>query len=115
MSLMLQASQQGESFRILETAIIPENPIAPNRKRIALMGCILAGLAGIALVAFLEMRNPIIRTVGQLERHLGLRAVAVIPNVHVASERAWRRVFWIIGLAVFAIAVLIVLAMVSGR
>ncbi len=115
MSLMLQASQQGESFRILETAIIPENPIAPNRKRIALMGCILAGLAGIALVAFLEMRNPIIRTEGQLERHLGLRAVAVIPNVHVASERAWRRIFWIVGLAVFAIAVLIVLAMVSGR
>lgn len=115
MSLMLQASQQGESFRILETAIIPESPIAPNRKRIALMGCILAGLAGIALVAFLEVRNPIIRTESQLERHLGLRAVAVIPNVHVARERAWRRAFWIIGLTVFAIAVLVVLAMVSGK
>ncbi|SHH54498.1 GumC family protein [Cognatishimia maritima] len=115
MSLMLQASQQGESFQILETAVAPETPIAPNRKRIAFLGCILSGLAGIVAVVILEMRNPIIRTEAQLERQLGLRAVAVIPLVHVARERTWRRIFWTIGLLVFALATLAVLAFVSVR
>ena len=115
MSLMLQASQQGESFRVLERAVAPDNPIAPNRKRIAFLGSILSVMAGVVVVLFLELRNPIIRTETQLERHLGLRAVAVIPNVHVARERAWRRVFWTVGLLVFAIAFFAVAAIVSVR
>ncbi|UZD91698.1 GumC family protein [Cognatishimia activa] len=115
MSLMLQASRQGESFRILEGAVPPEHPIAPNRKRIALLGSILAAMAGVVIVLFLELRNPIIRTETQLERHLGLRAVAVIPNVHVARERTWRRIFWTIGILVFAIAFFAVAAIVSIR
>ncbi len=115
MGLMLQASQQGESFRVLEQAVVPENPVAPNRKRIAFMGCLLSGVLGLGLVAFLELRNPIIRTEHQLERHLGLSAVAVIPTVQVAHERAWRRVFWIGGLTVFIIAFLLVAAIVSAR
>lgn len=115
MSLMLQASQQGESFLVLERAVPPETPIAPNRKRIALLGCILSGFAGIAAVIFLELRNPVIRTENQLERKLGLRAVAVIPPVHVARERTWRRIFWTIGLLVFAIAFFAVAAIVSVR
>lgn len=115
MGLMLQASQQGESFRVLEQAIPPEQPIAPNRKRIALMGCVLSGFLGLLLVAILEMRNPIIRTENQLERHLGLRAVAVIPNVHVAHEKAWRKLSWVVGIAVFVLAILVIAAIVSGR
>jgi len=115
MSLMLQASQQGESFRVLERAVAPETPVAPNRKRIALMGCILSGLVGVVMVLFLELRNPIIRTENQLERQLGLRAVAVIPAVHVARERTWRRVFWTVGILLFAIAVFAVIAIVSVR
>lgn len=115
MSLMLQASQQGESFRVLERAVSPENPIAPNRKRIALLGSALSLMAGVVLVLFLELRNPIIRTERQLERHLGLQAVAVIPNVHVARERTWRRIFWIVGVLVFAIAFMAVAATVSVR
>ena len=115
MSLMLQASQQGESFQVLETAVAPETPIAPNRKRIAFLGCVLSGLAGIVAVVILEMRNPIIRTEAQLERQLGLRAVAVIPLVHVARERTWRRIFWTVGLLVFSLAILAVFAIVSVR
>lgn len=115
MSLMLQASQQGESFHVLERAVAPETPIAPNRKRIALMGTILSGMLGVAVVLFLELRNPIIRTENQLERHLGLRAVAVIPSVHIARERTWRRIFWTVGLLGFAIAIFAVIAIVTVR
>ncbi|CUJ13189.1 GumC family protein [Cognatishimia activa] len=115
MSLMLQASQQGESFRVLELAVAPEHPIAPNRKRIALMGCILSGLLGVAAVLFMELRNPIIRTENQLERSLGLRAVAVIPTVQIARERRWRRIFWTVGLLVFAISIFAVAAIVTVR
>lgn len=115
MGLMLQASQQGESFRVLEPAIPPEQPIAPNRKRIAFMGCVLSGFLGILLVAILELRNPIIRTENQLERQLGLRAVAVIPNVQVAHEKVWRKLTWVVGITVFVLAVLVIVALVTGR
>lgn len=115
MSLMLQASQQGESFRVLERAVSPEYPSAPNRKRIAAMGCILSLVAGVVLVLLLEMRNPIIRTERQLERHIGLKAVAVIPNVHVARERTWRRIFWTLGILVAVIACLGLAASLSVK
>jgi uncharacterized protein involved in exopolysaccharide biosynthesis len=113
MSLMLQASQQGESFRILERAIEPEDPIAPNRKRIAFLGCVLSGILGLVLVAILELRNPVIRTEAQLQRRLGLRAVAIIPNVQVARERTWRRISWIVGIAALSIGLFLVLVIVT--
>ena len=115
MSLMLQESQQGESFRVLERAVAPDHPVAPNRKRIALLGSILSMMGGAVVLLFLELRNPVIRTEAQLERHLGLRAVAVIPTVQVARERTWRRIFWTVGLLIFAVAFFAVVAIVSVR
>lgn len=115
MSLALQESQQGESFHILERAVVPDLPFSPNRKRIAMMGCILSGFAGIVLVILLELRNPVIRTEAQLIRRLGLQPVAVIPNVQIARERAWRRAFWVLGILAFVIAVILVAAFVSAR
>ncbi|MDC0736822.1 Wzz/FepE/Etk N-terminal domain-containing protein [Cognatishimia sp. SS12] len=115
MGAMLEASQQSESFRVLERAVVPDYPIAPNRKMIALMGCILSGLAGLALIAVLELRNPVIRTERQLERHLALRAVAVIPTVHVAHEKARSRVFWGLGIALAVVGFVLVAAYVSAR
>ena len=114
MRLILQETEQSESFFILERAVAPDDPVSPSRKKIALVGCVLAGMFGVALVYLMELRNPVIRTEAQMERLLGLRAVAVIPNVHVKRERMVNRAIWMTGTVVFVFAAIAIFAVISG-
>ncbi|MFO1106763.1 MAG: hypothetical protein U1E34_11730 [Amaricoccus sp.] len=90
----LETSQQSERFQVLESALVPEDPVGPNRKKLMLM----AGGATIALafgVAFLlELLNPALRNSGQMQRQLDLRPVVSIPYVAVPGERWRRRGIW---------------------
>jgi len=79
MGQMLEAGRQGENFKVLETALVPVHPIAPNRKKIAMTGSAASVVIGLALILLFEMRKPVIRTSAQLERRLGLRPVVAIP------------------------------------
>ena len=81
MGQMMENSSQTESFLVLETALIPEHPIAPNRRKIVLAGTMLSAIIGLGLVLLLELRNPVIRTASQMERQLGLPPVVSIPNI----------------------------------
>jgi uncharacterized protein involved in exopolysaccharide biosynthesis len=49
----METESQGERFRILEPALPPSSPVAPNRNRLMIMGIILAFIvaAGAALMA----------------------------------------------------------------
>jgi hypothetical protein len=91
MQQMLEASQQTDSFTVLEKALPPDWPIAPSRKRILAMGGLLSVMVALSLVFMLEMRSPVIWTRGQLERQLRLRAVAAIPVLETASQRRKRK------------------------
>ena len=91
MNQMLEANRQSDSFALLEKALPPDWPIAPARKRILMMGGLLSTLAALSLVFVIEMRSPVIRTQGQLERQLRLRAVASIPVLHSRRARRLRR------------------------
>lgn len=115
MRLMLQETERSESFFVLERAVAPDDPVSPNRKKIALAGCLLAGMIGVALVYFMELRNPVIRTEAQLERHLGLRAVAVIPNVQVKQSSIVNRAIWLTGIGVCLCSALAILAIISSN
>lgn len=97
----LEINRQGERFRVLEPAQVPENPDWPPRKLIALGG---AG-GSVALGAFLmlaaELRNQSVRTAGQIERRLDLRPLVTIPMVQTRHDA--RRRFLIIGAVVLAL------------
>ncbi len=92
MNQMLEANRQADSFALLEKALPPDWPIAPSRKRILMMGGLLSALAALSLVFVIEMRSPVIRTQGQLERQLRLRAVASIPVLTNRRTRHLRRI-----------------------
>src|SRR5215475_1695759 len=49
----MESDRQGERFRILEAAMTPSSPVAPNRNRLLIMGFLLAAIvaAGAALAA----------------------------------------------------------------
>lgn len=91
MDQMLEASRQSDSFALLEKALPPDWPIAPSRKRILMMGGLLSALAALSLVFVIEMRSPVIRTQGQLERQMRLRAVASVPVLRSQRARHMRR------------------------
>jgi polysaccharide chain length determinant protein (PEP-CTERM system associated) len=62
MATELEHQQQGEQFRVMDDANLPDQPTFPNRMRFALGG-LAAGIAfGIAVIAFLEYRDKSLRS-----------------------------------------------------
>lgn len=87
----LEVNQQAERFEVIENAIVPFKPVAPNRKKIVMMG----GMASVALAVgfayLLEILRPAIRSGHQLERQLGLKPVISIPYIQTEREKRRRR------------------------
>lgn len=112
MGQMLESAEGSESFLVLERAQVPEHPIAPNRRRIVAAGGLAAAMVAGILVVLLELRNPVLRTAGQMQRRLGLRPVVAIPKIEIRAERVRRRLLWASGSAL-ALLVTIVLVQIA--
>ena len=88
-SKQMEISNNASTFRIVDPALLPLIPIAPNMVRLIIMS-IFGGLAiGLGLVFVLEQLNPAVMEVDQL-RGLGLEVLAVIPSID--DEERDRRV-----------------------
>ena len=81
MSQALESQNQFERIEVLETALVPENPISGSRKKKVIMGFMVSGLLGLGLAFVLELMRPVIRTREHLERHLNVKAVVAIPRI----------------------------------
>ncbi len=99
MEQALESAQVSERFEVLEVALVPEYPIAPSRKKIAVAGTLLFLVLGAALAMVLEMLNPAIRTASQMERELGVVPIVTIPNLDQPGRTGrWRkRWVWLAG------------------
>jgi polysaccharide chain length determinant protein (PEP-CTERM system associated) len=53
----LEKRQEGEQFRIIDPASLPEKPVKPNRAEISFGGWLLGLMAGIGLAALKEVAN----------------------------------------------------------
>jgi capsular exopolysaccharide synthesis family protein len=67
------------SIQITEYATIPRVPVAPKRAQNILFSAILALVAGLGLVLFLDYINNKIESVEDIDRYLRLPALGVIP------------------------------------
>ena len=90
----MEVNQQAERFEVIESAIVPQKPIAPNRRKIVVLGSGVVFVLAFGLALLADQMRPRIRSGGQLERQLGLRPVVSLPYVRTRSERrqrlAWR-------------------------
>lgn len=77
----LERRQQGEQFRMMDPANLPEKPSFPD-KLLFTGGGLGVGLAiGVGLVLLQEMRDKSLRTEGDVEALLGIPTLAMIPVV----------------------------------
>jgi polysaccharide biosynthesis transport protein len=87
----VEAGHQGENFRVLESAIVPEGPSAPNRLRLIIMGLLLALAAGAAAVVVAEQFDTSFHTVDELREFTGIPVLATIPQIGAAPRRGYMR------------------------
>lgn len=101
MNQLLETQDQAARFEVLETAIVPDYSVSASRRKVALAGAVFSGILALGLAFGVEMMNPAIRTAAQLERHLGVQAVIVIPHLTNSRTSRNRKLSWLlVGLAV---------------
>ncbi len=76
----LQGTRES-NVRIVDRALAPGGPASPNLKQDLSSGLLMGLLAGLGLVLLLEYMDRTVKTAEQLERLLGLPALAVIPDI----------------------------------
>src|SRR5687768_4994561 len=87
----VETTGQGERFRMLEAAIPPEGPSAPNRLRLLLMGLLLGlAFAGAAVVAA-EQMDTSFHTVDDLREFTAVPVLATIPQIGGRPRRGYVR------------------------
>lgn len=68
------------NIRIVEEAIIPRDPVKPQKKRNILLGAILGLMLGAGLAFLTEFMDQTIRSEDDVERYLGLPVLSMIPE-----------------------------------
>ncbi|WP_309674017.1 lipopolysaccharide biosynthesis protein [Pseudomonas sp.] len=103
----LEQENKAERFVLLESPLMPEKPVRPNRKKVVAMGFLLAPVGAGALVMLLEMMSQRVRGAQALASVLGRRVLVSIPYVHTKAElarrRKWRTLSIVCGVAIIAI------------
>jgi len=84
----LERKQQGEQFKILDPARIPEKPIRPDRNKILLIGAVIGLALGLGLAWFRESMDRSFHTVSDVEDYLELPVIAMIPNLREEKKKA---------------------------
>lgn len=103
----LEQENKAERFVLLESPLMPEKPIRPNRKKVVAMGFLLAPVGAGALVMLLEMMSQRVRGAQALASVLGRRVLVSIPYIHTKAElarrRKWRTLLIVCGVAIIVI------------
>jgi len=88
----LEQGQHVEQFRILDAALPPRQPVAPNRIRMIALGFALAlGLAVAAIVAA-EKLDTAFHAIDELRAFVSVPTLASVPRIQSRAERRrrWR-------------------------
>lgn len=88
----VETSGQAERFTVLEAAIPPEGPSAPNRPRLLIMGFLLALVAAGAAVVAREQFDTSFHSVDEVREFTSIPVIATIPQIGKSPRRGYARV-----------------------
>lgn len=97
----LEKDQQSEKLEVIEQPTVPQEPIKPNRPKVAALALALAFLAGVGLTFLAEVTDRAIRRSSDLLSVVDNRLIVSIPYITTTAEiRRRRRRLVLIGVAV---------------
>ena len=105
----LEQTKKTESFRVLDSAIIPTAPAAPNRIRLLLMALFFAVAASIGIMLLAEHLDTSFHSVGEVRLFTTVPVLASIP--HVSSRTSFMAMLRV---ALAAIGVVVMCAALAG-
>lgn len=108
----MEKERKGEKFTLIDPAILPEEPISPNRGAILFLSLVLALGAGVGSAAIRETMDDAVRGVKGLTSILHTAPLAVVPYLSNAAETGTRKRRRIMILAVSAAGVIILLLLI---
>jgi polysaccharide chain length determinant protein (PEP-CTERM system associated) len=80
--------QQGESIAVIDAASLPQQPVAPKRPVLMLLGLVVGLACGIALAAAFEVpRLLTVQTSEDAEHYTGLPVLVTLPVLLTAREQ----------------------------
>jgi succinoglycan biosynthesis transport protein ExoP len=83
----VQANAQGESIQVIDGANLPEQPVAPKRPMLMMLGLLLGLGLGLACAAALEVPKLLtIQTTEDAEHYTGLPVLVSLPNMLTPRE-----------------------------
>lgn len=86
----LEQGQNVEQFQILDAAVAPREPAAPNRIKLLAMGLALSIGLAVGAVLLLERLDTTFHTVDSLREYVNVPTLFSIPTIPTAAQ-AWRR------------------------
>jgi len=87
----MEKERMGEKFTLIDPAILPEEPISPNRGAILFLSLVLALGAGVGSAAIRESFDNAVRGVKGLTNVLNTAPLAVIPYLSTEAETSTRK------------------------
>lgn len=116
MAAAMEEQAEGEEFRVVDPASLPQRPDKPQVAKLSLLAVIFGLLAGVALGMTREYADPVVRNERDVAYYLGTTVLAQVPLVHSAPES--RRLLWrravIVAVAVIVIVAIGVTAYLHG-
>ncbi|MGH9601609.1 MAG: XrtA system polysaccharide chain length determinant [Terriglobales bacterium] len=94
MATDMERRQQGEQFRVIDPANLPEEPSFPDRPLFALGGLGIGLAFGFGMIVLLETKDRSMRTEQDVVAYLGLPTLAVMPTIAQASGNGHKKRFW---------------------
>jgi polysaccharide chain length determinant protein (PEP-CTERM system associated) len=110
LSESIETGHQGENFRILDPAVPPEGPSAPDRLRLVLMGLLLALAAMAAAIVVAEQLDRSFHSVDEVREFTAVPVLATIPQIGSSPRRGWARTAFNTASAVAAVALVATLS-----
>ena len=107
----MEKERKGEKFTLIDPAILPEEPISPNRGAIIFLSLVLALGAGVGSAAISESLDNAVRGVKGVSTLLHTAPLAVVPYLTSAAENSVqkRRRYLLLGSIAAGVIILLLL------
>lgn len=88
LAMELETERKGERFTLIESPLLPEKPISPNRMAIAIIGLLLGFALSVGIMLVLENMDRRVRGTKNIVALVQLAPLAGIPYIETEKEKS---------------------------